>query len=158
MVLLWGRGPFRAMIIETQCRARFVRGAAALTVASHPAARYFPPPVPRPARWAARGPCGGVAEWLKAHAWKACIGATLSGVRIPLPPPNFFPENSRLPCRIHFSLANPNLNWRKTNQSWRKIKQSHIDFNKLARKLSASLVAPYRPKNRRFRLRVWPLS
>jgi len=63
-----------------------------------------------------------------------------------------------LPCRIHFSLANPNLNWRKTNQSWRKIKQSHIDFNKLARKLSASLVAPYRPKNRRFRLRVWPLS
>ncbi len=30
---------------------------------------------------------GGVAEWLKAHAWKVCIGETLSRVRIPLPPP-----------------------------------------------------------------------
>jgi hypothetical protein len=31
---------------------------------------------------------GGMAEWLKAHAWKACIRATVSWVRIPLPPPN----------------------------------------------------------------------
>jgi hypothetical protein len=30
---------------------------------------------------------GGVAEWLKAHAWKVCIGESLSRVRIPLPPP-----------------------------------------------------------------------
>src|SRR5436190_3730039 len=30
---------------------------------------------------------GGVAEWLKAHAWRACIRATVSRVRIPLPPP-----------------------------------------------------------------------
>src|SRR5215203_519045 len=30
---------------------------------------------------------GGVAEWLKAHAWKVCIRATVSRVRIPLPPP-----------------------------------------------------------------------
>jgi hypothetical protein len=30
---------------------------------------------------------GGVAEWLKAHAWKACMRATVSRVRIPLPPP-----------------------------------------------------------------------
>src|SRR5438132_10949493 len=29
---------------------------------------------------------GGVAEWLKAHAWKACIRETVSWVRIPLPP------------------------------------------------------------------------
>jgi len=28
-----------------------------------------------------------MAEWLKAHAWKACIRATVSWVRIPLPPP-----------------------------------------------------------------------
>src|SRR5215831_17647189 len=27
-----------------------------------------------------------MAEWLKAHAWKACIRATVSRVRIPLPP------------------------------------------------------------------------
>ena len=30
---------------------------------------------------------GGVAEWLKAHAWRACIRVTVSRVRIPLPPP-----------------------------------------------------------------------
>jgi hypothetical protein len=32
-------------------------------------------------------PCGEVAEWLKAHAWKACIRETVSRVRIPLSPP-----------------------------------------------------------------------
>src|SRR5258708_32770306 len=31
---------------------------------------------------------GGVAERLKAHAWKVCIRETVSRVRIPLPPPN----------------------------------------------------------------------
>ena len=30
---------------------------------------------------------GEVAEWFKAHAWKACLGETLSWVRIPLSPP-----------------------------------------------------------------------
>ena len=30
---------------------------------------------------------GEVAEWLKAHAWKACIGQSLSWVRIPFSPP-----------------------------------------------------------------------
>src|ERR1035438_5848010 len=30
---------------------------------------------------------GGLAEWLKAHAWKACLGETLTWVRIPLSPP-----------------------------------------------------------------------
>ncbi len=32
-------------------------------------------------------PNGEMAEWLKAHAWKACIGETLSRVRIPVSPP-----------------------------------------------------------------------
>jgi hypothetical protein len=31
--------------------------------------------------------CGEMAEWLKAHAWKACLGETLTRVRIPLSPP-----------------------------------------------------------------------
>jgi hypothetical protein len=31
--------------------------------------------------------CGGMAEWLMALAWKACIRETVSWVRIPLPPP-----------------------------------------------------------------------
>ena len=30
---------------------------------------------------------GEMAEWLKAHAWKACKGFTLSWVRIPFSPP-----------------------------------------------------------------------
>src|SRR5690242_7330384 len=29
-----------------------------------------------------------MAEWLKAHAWKACLGETLTRVRIPLSPPS----------------------------------------------------------------------
>ena len=33
---------------------------------------------------------GGVAEWLKAHAWKACLRETVTRVRIPLPPPTSF--------------------------------------------------------------------
>ena len=32
---------------------------------------------------------GEMAEWLKAHAWKACIRETVSRVRIPLSPPCF---------------------------------------------------------------------
>src|SRR5262245_24108497 len=38
---------------------------------------------------AAAAVTGGMAEWLKAHAWKACIRATVSWVRIPLPPPDY---------------------------------------------------------------------
>jgi hypothetical protein len=30
---------------------------------------------------------GEMAEWLKAHAWKACGRATVSRVQIPLSPP-----------------------------------------------------------------------
>ena len=33
---------------------------------------------------------GQVAEWLKAHAWNACIRETVSRVRIPLCPPSLF--------------------------------------------------------------------
>jgi hypothetical protein len=33
---------------------------------------------------------GEVAEWLKAHAWKACIGANQSQVRILFSPPYLF--------------------------------------------------------------------
>ena len=37
---------------------------------------------------------GEVAEWLKAHAWKACKRETVSGVRIPSSPPITNPLNS----------------------------------------------------------------
>ena len=37
---------------------------------------------------------GEMAEWFKAHAWKACLGETLSWVRIPLSPPFFLIFNN----------------------------------------------------------------
>ena len=37
---------------------------------------------------------GEMAEWLKAHAWKACLEETLTWVRIPLSPPSGRAENS----------------------------------------------------------------
>jgi hypothetical protein len=40
--------------------------------------------------------CGGMAEWLKALAWKACIRETVSWVRIPLPPPEVSSATVRL--------------------------------------------------------------
>jgi integrase len=38
--------------------------------------------------------CGEVAEWLKAHAWNACMRETVSRVRIPLSPPLSFSIDS----------------------------------------------------------------
>ena len=34
-----------------------------------------------------------MAEWFKAHAWKACKGETLSWVRIPFSPPFIVSKN-----------------------------------------------------------------
>ncbi len=39
---------------------------------------------------------GEVAEWFKAHAWKACIEETLSWVRIPSSPPQKFYLTTKL--------------------------------------------------------------
>ena len=44
--------------------------------------------------------CGEVAEWLKAHAWNACIRATVSRVRIPLSPPLSRSRQSRFARRL----------------------------------------------------------
>ena len=45
-------------------------------------------------------PYGGMAEWLKAHAWKACIRETVSWVRIPLPPPVAGPTDYSASCVV----------------------------------------------------------
>ncbi len=37
---------------------------------------------------------GEMSERLKEHAWKACLGATLTGVRIPISPPLHFNKMS----------------------------------------------------------------
>ena len=36
-----------------------------------------------------------MSEWLKEHAWKACVGETLPWVRIPLSPPFCFPGTGK---------------------------------------------------------------
>ena len=36
---------------------------------------------------------GEMAEWLKAHAWKACVRETVPWVRIPLSPPVSWHDN-----------------------------------------------------------------
>ena len=65
-----------------------------------------------------------MSEWLKEHAWKACVGETLPRVRIPLSPPNFAPlrlaerdifrpprgsrrDSARIPGRV--SLRSPRI-------------------------------------------------
>src|SRR2546426_5749782 len=51
-----------------------------------------------------------MAEWLKAHAWKACIGETLSRVRIPVSPPDPRPRVNQLSSNgVSTRLAK--LNW-----------------------------------------------
>ncbi len=60
---------------------------------------------------------GQVAEWLKAHAWNACIRATVSRVRIPLCPPFFFhvivAEHLDPVCSNRVpSSARPHVSWR----------------------------------------------
>jgi hypothetical protein len=49
-----------------------------------------------------------MAEWLKAHAWKACIGETLSRVRIPLSPP--YPDCQFLDHQIGSGRGLPRRN------------------------------------------------
>jgi hypothetical protein len=51
---------------------------------------------------------GEVAEWLKAHAWKVCLGLNLTRVRIPLSPPNTY----KLDCDgLAFFVYKPRVYW-----------------------------------------------
>ncbi len=45
-----------------------------------------------------------MAEWLKAHAWKACKGETLSWVRIPFSPPLNNALNLSSICQLNEQL------------------------------------------------------
>src|SRR5215467_9659733 len=51
---------------------------------------------------------GEMAEWLKAHAWKACIGETLSRVRIPLSPPFPFETPDFQAVAAYYRCGNEN--------------------------------------------------
>src|SRR5215468_2017735 len=53
------------------------------------------PPLQNPPCPVMRGASGEMAEWLKAHAWKACVRETVPWVRIPLSPPVNIPTSSQ---------------------------------------------------------------
>src|SRR6266478_5364646 len=57
-----------------------------------------------------------MAEWLKAHAWKACIGETLSRVRIPVSPPDTFG-----PATLHTKLSSIAVSPRTTKLNWSQL-------------------------------------
>src|SRR5262249_30822249 len=67
-----------------------------------------------------RNSSGGMAEWLKAHAWKACIRETVSWVRIPLPPPS--PQESLI---LRSNSTAQSGQWRRCFRNdlwtWRRI-------------------------------------
>ena len=74
----------------------------ALLVRSHPATALFAVVVSKSQRLFP----GEMAEWLKAHAWKACLGETLTWVRIPLSPP------------VHRSTSAPPAHSSRDQNSW----------------------------------------
>src|SRR5437016_7936409 len=64
----------------------------------------------------ARTHAGEMAEWLKAHAWKACIGETLSRVRIPVSPPD-----SWVPAGRRKNLSSTVVSPRSTRLNWPQL-------------------------------------
>src|SRR5215475_12218873 len=93
----WKAGPIETRAIEPvqQCLVRRIATAIVPPHRTGPIApaglRKCSPRVVIPvasARFTGQARSGGVAEWLKAHAWKACLRETVTWVRIPLPPPN----------------------------------------------------------------------
>ena len=67
--------------------------------------------MPRPFSLKGESTEGEVAEWFKAHAWKACILLKVSWVRIPLSPPsqrNLLNLLQKIPsiCQINSYLIN----------------------------------------------------
>ena len=56
---------------------------------------------------------GEMAEWLKAHAWKACVRETVPWVRIPLPPPAVFRSLTKMTRELtKLVIFCKDLNWR----------------------------------------------
>src|SRR5262245_35277563 len=49
-----------------------------------------------------------MSEWLKEHAWKACVGETLPWVRIPLSPPAFAHRHANPPTS-HCDKGGPQM-------------------------------------------------
>src|ERR1700684_2311028 len=68
-------------------------------------ARAWPPVLSPSARVSDKTRDGGVAERLKAHAWKVCMRETVSRVRIPPPPPDYRSPTFRCVRKIPANLG-----------------------------------------------------
>src|SRR5215510_4856580 len=78
---------------------------------------------------------GEMAEWLKAHAWKACVRETVPWVRIPLSPPSLF-SNRFSPRPLRWFLAD---NCRVLPRSARTMEASVRAFCSLNGRFSPNL-------------------
>src|SRR6202161_578133 len=70
-------------------------------------ARAWPPVLSPSARVSDKTRDGGVAERLKAHAWKVCMRETVSRVRIPPPPPISLRSYLKLLCILKIAILWP---------------------------------------------------
>jgi hypothetical protein len=79
-------------------------------------------------------PRGEVSEWLKEHAWKACVGETQPWVRIPPSPPSSLPnwllrrierKNARIFAEIRVFCAEPD----RRESAFLVIKLNQAEFS-----------------------------
>jgi hypothetical protein len=69
-----------------------------------------------------------MSEWLKEHAWKACVGETLPWVRIPLSPP--------ISCFVpsHEQIKRLSVGGTKTSAIERAVQKHQIEQSALFRR------------------------
>src|SRR5229473_1241042 len=86
---------------------------------------------------------GEMAEWLKAHAWKACLGETLTWVRIPLSPPEKSLVKSESAISVHAIILNRDrkgagrgkssaLDFPSANRALHSFSQGRMDMDSIA--------------------------
>ena len=80
-------------------------------------------------------PNGSVAEWSKAHAWKACRRVTVSRVRIPVDPPSASLVNTASHNSLNYSVVSARYKrlsylmlWLRPwyQGSWRLYSEAHL--------------------------------
>jgi hypothetical protein len=72
---------------------------------------------------------GEMAEWLKAHAWKACLLERVTWVRIPLSPPAIFIAGKfrrRLPCNTRNMATFRDISQALLSTRWVEPAGGHI--------------------------------
>ena len=76
-----------------------------------------------------------MAEWSKAHAWKACRRVTVSRVRIPVDPPSASPDITAPHNTLNYSVVSVRYKrlsylmhwlWPQYQRSWRLYSEAHL--------------------------------